>query len=85
LTGTAAAHAAVDHVREGLALERDPYRRGQLLLWGSRAARRVDPAQALRWRGDLDTLSGVDDLQAEARRPWRGRAPHINLMMVDAY
>jgi hypothetical protein len=84
LTGTAAAHAAVDHVREGLALERDSYRRGQLLLWGARAARRVDPAQALRWRGDLDHMSDVDDLKAEATRSWRGR-PHINLMMVDAY
>jgi len=75
---------AVDHVRAGLALERDPYRRGQLLLWGTRAARRVDPGQALRWRGELDGLAGVDDLRAEARRRWHGK-PRINLMLVDAY
>ena len=75
---------AVEHVRAGLELEGDGYRRGQLLLWGARAARRVDPALAVRWRGELDALPGVEDLQAEARRPFRGR-PRINLMMVDAY
>jgi hypothetical protein len=77
-----AARAAIAHVRAALPREPDVYRRGQLLLWGSRAARRVDPAQARRWLEELDTLPGCEDLQA--RRRHRGR-PRINLMMVDAY
>ena len=77
---------AVIHVHAGLALETEPYRRGQLLLWGSRAARRIDPAQARRWDDALAGLTGdhVDELRARAREPHRGR-PHANLMMVDAY
>jgi len=82
-----AAERAVVHARLGLAHERDTYRRGQLLLWGSRAARRVDPAQSRTWLAELETLSGtdgVDELQAAARRRWRGK-PHVNLLMADAY
>jgi hypothetical protein len=76
------ARAAIAHVRAGLPREPDVYRRGQLLLWGARAARRIDPAQAKRWLEELDTLPGCEDLQARKRH--RGR-PHVNLMMVDAY
>lgn len=86
-TERGAAERAVVHARLGLAHERDTYRRGQLLLWGSRAARRVDPAQARTWLAELDTLSGldgIDELQTAARRRWRGK-PHVNLLMADAY
>lgn len=74
---------AVRHVHEGLATERDPYRRGQLLLWGSRAA---TGAQAARWREELSRLDGdgVAALHAAARKRHRAR-PHINLMMAEAY
>jgi hypothetical protein len=77
---------AMIHVHAGLALESEPYRRGQLLLWGSRAARKIDPAQARRWRDALGRLSGdgCDELRARSRDHHRGR-PHANLMMVDAY
>ncbi|MGN6105024.1 MAG: C45 family autoproteolytic acyltransferase/hydrolase, partial [Kofleriaceae bacterium] len=77
---------AIAHVRAGLSTETEPYRRGQLLLWGARAARRRDPAQAQRWRDELERLegAGLDELRAQARRRHRGR-PHINLMMADAY
>jgi hypothetical protein len=81
-TREADARAAVAHGRAALPREPDVYRRGQLLLWGARAARRVDPALARRWLEELDTLPGCEDLQARKRH--RGR-PHINLMMVDAY
>jgi hypothetical protein len=74
---------AVIHVHAGLAHEREPYRRGQLLLWGARAA---DRTLARRWRDELAALTGdgVAELQAAARRRHRG-APRANLMMVDAY
>lgn len=77
---------ALLHVHAGLALETEPYRRGQLLVWGSRAARALDPAQSRRWSDDLMRLSGdgVDELRARSRENYRGR-PHANLMMVDAY
>lgn len=77
---------ATTHVRAGLAVEPEPYRRGQLLLWGARAAERSDPAQARRWRDELAALSGpgLDELRAHARARYRGR-PHANLQMVDAY
>jgi hypothetical protein len=76
---------AVVHVHAGLARETEAYRRGQLLLWGSRAAQRIDPGQARRWSEDLSRLSGegVDELKT-ARGRWRGH-PHVNLMMADAY
>ena len=78
---------AVVHARIGLQHERDAYRRGQLLLWGSRAARRVDHAQSRTWGAELDAMpsaDGVDELQAAAKKRWRG-AVHLNLMMADAY
>src|SRR5262249_22809151 len=78
---------AVVHVHAGLAHEHDASRRGQLLLWGARAARRAgDAALARRWCEELDALPGgeLDELRAKARRRWRGR-PKVNLMMADAY
>jgi hypothetical protein len=77
---------AMIHVHAGLARENESYRRGQLLLWGSRAAQPIDPAQAKRWADELAQLSGphVDELKVAVRRKYRGR-PHVNLMMVDAY
>jgi hypothetical protein len=76
---------ALIHIRAGLAHENEPYRRGQLLLWGIRAARR-DEKLARQFRDELDTLrgDGVDELHAQARNRHRG-IPHANLMMVDAY
>ena len=77
---------AMIHVHAGLARESEAYRRGQLLLWGSRAAKTIDPAQARRWKDELGRLSGdgVDELRARSRDKQRG-LPHPNLMMVDAY
>ncbi len=77
---------AVVHVEVGLAHETDAYRSGQLLLWGSRAARRSDPARSLQWREQLERLTGdgVDELRARLRDR-HTRKPAINLMMVDAY
>lgn len=74
---------AVLHVEAGLATESDPYRRGQLLLWGSRAG---DRERAARWRDELARLDGdgVAELHAAARKRHRGH-PHINLGMVEAY
>ena len=76
---------AVEHVHAGLAREHDGYRRGQLLLWGARAAAEIDPAQAARWHIELAALDAphVDELQAAAGQ--RRRRPQINLVMVDAY
>lgn len=78
--------AAIAHARAGLFLETEAYRRGQLLLWGSRAASRIDPAQAQRWKRELDVLAGdgVDELRARGKQHHPGK-PHANLMMVDAY
>lgn len=77
--------AAVAHARAGLAAETEPYRRGQLLLWGTRAARGTDRALAARWAGELTSLrgDGVDELQAELHRRGR-RRPLVNLQMADA-
>ncbi|HEU4731930.1 MAG TPA: C45 family autoproteolytic acyltransferase/hydrolase [Kofleriaceae bacterium] len=77
---------AIAHVRAGLAHETEPYRRGQLLLWGARAADRRDRGQARRWRAELAKLDGdgVAELKAQAARRHRG-APRANLMMADAY
>ncbi len=75
---------ALVHVHAGLARETETYRRGQLLLWGSRAAAKLDPPLARRWLDELSRLRGVDDLVAAGRAAWRGR-PHANLMMADAY
>ena len=74
---------ALVHVHAGLATETEPYRRGQLLLWGARAAKRLDPALARRWTEELDRL-GISELTIAAKRSFRGR-PYVNLMMADAY
>jgi len=74
---------AVIHVHAGLATETEPYRRGQLLLWGARAAKRLDPALARRWNDELARL-GIAELTAASKRSFRGK-PHVNLMMADAY
>lgn len=81
-----AAERAITHVHAGLAHETEPYRRGQLLLWGARAAGRRHRDLARRWRDELAALSGegLDELQAQARRRHHGR-PRANLMMLDAY
>jgi hypothetical protein len=76
---------ALAHIRAGLAHETESYRRGQLLLWGIRAAQR-DEKLARQWRDELDALrgQGLDELHACARSHHRG-IPRANLMMVDAY
>lgn len=81
-----APEAAVAHVREGLTTEREPYRRGQLLLWGSRAAGKIDPSLARLWGAELARLHGdsVEELRVQGARKHRG-APHANLMLTDAY
>jgi hypothetical protein len=77
---------AMIHVHAGLARETESYRRGQLLLWGARAAQVIDPDQSKRWAEELARLSGpdVDELKAAVRHRYR-RRPHVNLLMVDAY
>nr|HEX4315898.1 C45 family autoproteolytic acyltransferase/hydrolase [Kofleriaceae bacterium] len=76
--------AAVAHADVGLAAETESYRRGQLLLWASRAA--ASRAARARYADQLAALrgDGVAELQAAAKRRWRGK-PHANLMMHDAY
>jgi hypothetical protein len=82
------ADRAVVHVHAGLARETESYRRGQFLLWGARAARRIDPAQARRWTDELERAAGagnaIAELAAAVKRPFSGR-PRVNLMMADAY
>jgi hypothetical protein len=77
---------AMIHIHAGLARETETYRKGQLLLWGTRAAQAIDPPQSRRWLDDLSRLSGddVDELQAAAKRKYRARL-HVNLLMGDAY
>jgi hypothetical protein len=77
---------AIAHVRAGLLLETEPYRRGQLLAWGARAADARDAALARRWRDELDRLDGdgVPELRRAARRR-RGVRPRTNLLLADAY
>ncbi len=75
---------ALVHVEAGLDSETDPYRRGQLLLWGSRIAKRTgNEVLATRWVDELARL-GIAELAAAAKRSFRGK-PHVNLMMADAY
>jgi hypothetical protein len=87
---------ALASVRAGLLRETVPYRRGQLLLWGARAAlaaRDAEAAQAM-W-DELDRLSGpadeLDELRARSRsdrrkpRQWRRRRPDPRLFMLDAH
>ena len=84
---------AADQAAAGLDHERLPYRRGQLLLWGSRAAVAAgQDARARIWRAELATLrgAGVAYLQAQGMRdetrPARQflRRPSLNLFMLDA-
>ncbi|HMG57058.1 MAG TPA: hypothetical protein VK601_26345, partial [Kofleriaceae bacterium] len=77
---------AIDHTRIALGYETEPYRRGQLLVWGARAADRGNPELARRWRDELAALDGdgLDELRRQARRRHRG-SPRANLMMMDAY
>jgi hypothetical protein len=77
--------SALAHARTGLAHEHEGYRRGQLLVWGARAAAAHDPAQARRWEEDLAQLEHplADELRARARTP--RSTPSVNLVMVDAY
>jgi len=79
-----AADRALVHTHAGLAHETEPYRRGQLLAWGARAAARTDPRLAALWRDELARLSGqeLDELRTLAGK--RGK-PRVNLLMVDAY
>jgi hypothetical protein len=85
---------AAAHARAGLTIETIPYRRGQLLRWGARAAAMAgDGATAAGWRAELEGLrgAGVDELQAAARRDHaRGarygrRRPDASLFMMDAH
>jgi hypothetical protein len=85
---------ALAHARAGLLRERLPYRRGQLLLWGARAALATrDPEAAAAFWQELDRLWGpdLDELRARSRadrarpRRWRTRRPDAHLFMLDAH
>jgi hypothetical protein len=83
-----AREAAREHAEAGLERETERYRRGQLLLWASRAADGKGGARA-RYTAELAKLAGsgdpaVEELAAKAARRWRG-VPRPNLMMHDAY
>jgi hypothetical protein len=84
---------ALAHVRAGLVRETLPYRRGQFLLWGARAAVAArDEESAATWWDELDRLAGddVEELRARGRsdrrkpRQWRSRKPDVQLLMLDA-
>ena len=67
-----------------VAIETEPYRRGQLLACGARAAAKEHPGLHAKWLADLDHhhCDGVDELRRRARR----RAPlKTNLLMADAF
>jgi hypothetical protein len=85
---------ALAHARAGLVRETVPYRRGQLLLWGSRAAAAARDAEAATsFLDELDRLSGADveELKVSGRAdralPLRKRArrPAAHLAMADAH
>lgn len=85
---------ALAHVRAGLVRETLAYRRGQLLLWGARAAIAArDPEAATTFWDELDRLTGADtaELRALGRadrdrpRRWRTRRPDAHLFMLDAH
>jgi len=83
-----AVEAARAHAEAGLERETERYRRGQLLLWASRAASGKGGARG-RYVAELGRLAasgdpGVDELVAKSARRWRG-VPKPNLMMHDAY
>jgi hypothetical protein len=68
--------AAQASAAAGLAVETLPYRRGQLLRWGARAATVAgDPTTAAAWRAELAALPGeaLTGLRAAAR----GRRPGL--------
>ncbi len=85
--------AALSHFEAGLAGERAPFRRAQLLLWASRTARaagKKDRARAL--REELLALRGenIHEHQAAARRERRRpfptrrlRGARVNLELLD--
>ena len=84
---------AMEAARAGLAHETLPYPRGQLLLWGARAATAAgDRAQASQWRAELGGLGGADlerlrrAAADDERTPDRAirRAPPANLFMLEA-
>lgn len=84
---------AVASAARGLALETLQYRRGQLLLWGARAAAVAgDAGRAAAWRAELAGLPGADleRLRAtaaeDAGRPLRHlrRPPRANLLLLEA-
>ena len=85
---------ACEHAGAGLARERLPYRRGQLLLWGARAATAAgDDTRARQWRDELAALPGADlaplreDAARDATRPtrWFLTPPQTNLLLLEAY
>lgn len=62
---------ALEHFEQGLRFEEAPFPRGQLLLWGSRAAHAAgEPGRASELRVELLALEDglLGDFQAEARR-----------------
>lgn len=84
---------AVEHFRAGLEREEAPFYRGQLLLWGARAADAAGERDAARtWReellrGEQPLLEGYRNQAArELRRPFPARKLrklHVNLNMPD--
>jgi hypothetical protein len=84
---------AVAHAESALDVETLPYRRGQLYLWGARAAAAAgDTARADRWRAALAALGG-DGLQflqqkgaRDAGKPAAAfhRKPVIHLTLLEA-
>ena len=82
---------ALEHFERGLDNERIPYRRGQLLLWGSRAADRAGRApRASAMRIELLAIDCRDlaDHHAAARaeeiRPFAGHQIEVSLLLADA-
>ncbi len=84
---------ALAHARAGLLHETLPYRRGQLLLWGARAALAArDVETAASWWRELDAVGDADVAELIARSRgdrrdptrWRRRRPDANLFMLDA-
>jgi|JI10StandDraft_1071094.scaffolds.fasta_scaffold11822_4 hypothetical protein len=85
--------AAQTHAAAGLVHETLPYRRGQLMLWGARAAAAADdPTQASAWRAALATTDDRDsaplraEAVADAQLPPRRfrRRPRANLLLLEA-
>ena len=67
----AATATALHHAHAGLAVETEPYRRGQFMRWGALIAEALgQDDQATAWRRELSALvgDGVDELQRDAAR-----------------